>query len=396
MKYLGIAALAAVTLAAGSGVHAHHGIINFDLNSDMEIRGIIRRIALVNPHSWVYVEVPSEEGRSALWACELRSATVLRRSGWSEAMFELGSEVTITGSPDRFSENTCYVGTITFADGRSFDRYAQITAPEPEPEPLQRPVRFSNGDPVIAGDWAAEQRVLTDPRGLSGAFLPISIASQLEPGAVPEGAAAFPGARGTAASLAEDPIQAFWSRPSPVQLTEAGRRAAEGFDGSSTDNPRLRCEPTNIMFDWTFDTHVNRITQSTSRIRMLYGFMDLDRTIHLDRTEFPAAIEPSRSGYSIGRWEDDVLIVETRGFLPGVLTADGNTMHSDQLVVTERFFLSDDRQTLNREFSAVDPVYFEGEYNGRDSVHLADLPYEAYNCDERSFRSDVDPVQQAD
>ncbi len=107
-----------------------------------------------------------------------------------------------------------------------------------------------------------------------------------------------------------------------MPLTEAGRRAAEGFDPSSPDNPRLRCEPTNILFDWGFETFTNRITQDENVIRIQYGAPGIDRTVHLNETEHPANIEPSVAGHSIGRWENDVLVVDTVGFKPGILSAD--------------------------------------------------------------------------
>ena len=306
-------------------------------------------------------------------------------------MFELGSKISITGSPDRFKENVCYMGSITLADGSSMNRYGQYAEARDSQKQalteLERAARLPNGVPNIAGDWASEQRVMTDPEGISGAFLPLSVAQQLEPGEVPEGAFAFPGSRGTAASLAAEPITTAWSFPSPVALTEAGKRALEGFDASSTDNPRLRCEATNIIFDWTFDTHVNHIEQSESEIIMVYGFMDLERVIHLDRQEFPESLELTRSGYSIGRWENDVLIVATQGFLAGVLTADANTMHSEQLRVVERFSLVNGE--LKREYSAEDALFFDGEYTGSDSLLLSSLPYESYECDDRSYRSDL-------
>ena len=65
-----------------------------------------------------------------------------------------------------------------------------------------------------------------------------------------------------------------------------------------------------------------------------YGQMGLERTIHLNAAARPA-VAPSRAGYSVGRWENDVLVVETTGFLPGVLNAP--VRHSDQLRVVERY-----------------------------------------------------------
>jgi hypothetical protein len=226
---------------------------------------------------------------------------------------------------------------------------------------------------------------------MSGAFLPLSTAQRLEPGAVPEGTQAFPGTRGTAASTAEDPVDTFWNRrPSVLPLTEAGARAIEGFDGASTDNPRLRCEPTNILFDWTFEADVNRIVQDDRRITLSYGAMGMERTIHLDQTAHPAEVPRSRAGHSIGRWEGDVLVVDTVGFEPGILSADGRLPHSAQLHVVERFELSQDGRAIRRTWSAEDPEYFVGQNTGADVVLVSDVPYQPIPCDDRSYKSSQD------
>jgi hypothetical protein len=399
MRVITRALLALVFLCASRAASAHHGIVNFDMNKEIEVTGAVTRLAFVNPHSWLYFDVTGDEGRVAAWRCELRGATVLRRSGWTPEMFTPGTRITITGAPDRFEPNTCYLGTIVFADGTRIDRYGQVTRLTPAAASAERPLRLPTGQPNISGEWAAEQRVLTDPRGISGAFLPLSVAKTLEPGAVPEGAQAFPGTRGTAVSKAEDPIDEFWNRrPSVMPLTAAGARAIEGFDGASTDNPRLRCEATNILFDWTFEADVNRIVQQDDRIVISYGSMGLERTIHLKTNEHPRDVLPSRAGHSIGRWENDVLVVDTIGFEPGILSADGRLPHSDQLHVVERFtldavsrnastaFLPNGR-ALRRSWVAEDPLYFEGQYTGADVVYVSDVPYQVTPCEDLSYKS---------
>ena len=343
-------------------------------------------VDFINPHSWLYLDVTAEDGSVTAWRCELRGSTVLRRSGWSEDMFPAGLGIRITGSPDRRDPTTCYLGTAFFPDGRSVDRYGQLTEPVRE-VPADRQLRLANGDPNIAGDWAAEQLVMTDPRGQSGTLVPISVAEQLEPGVLPAGVTAFPGARGTDISFADDPVEAFWNeRPSAMPLTEAGAAAIAEFDGSSTDNPRLRCEPTNVLFDWTFEADVNRIVQSQTEIRILYGSMGIERVINLEATGHPADIEPSVAGHSIGRWEDDVLIVDTVGFPPGILSADGRIPHSDELHVVERFSLDTGTMALSRDYVATDPLYVVGEFAGNDVVLISDLPYTGTTeCEDRTY-----------
>jgi hypothetical protein len=379
------AALACCAVAGAA--HAHHGIANFDLNNDVALEGVITSVEFVNPHSWLHFDVTAADGTTTAWRCEMRGATVLQRSGWSKDMFVAGTPIRVTGSPDRRDPTTCYLGTAIFPDGTSVDRYGQLNRNE-APPPTRRAARLANGNPNIAGDWASEQRVMTDPRGQSGTLVPVSTASEFEPGEVPEGQQAFPGARGTAVSLADDPVDNYWNqRGSALPLTEAGAKAIEGFDGSSGDNPRLRCAATNIIWDWTFEADINRITQTATEIKMLYGSMGVERTIHLDMAEHPAGIEPTLAGHSIGRWENDVLIVDTVSFAPGILLADGRVPHSEALHIIERFTLDPERNALKREYTAEDPLYLVGQYRGTDTVYISDLPYHGTTeCVERTYR----------
>jgi hypothetical protein len=114
--------------------------------------------------------------------------------------------------------------------------------------------------------------------------------------------------------------------PPPVTLTEAGRTAAEALRNRPTsENPRLSCQITSILFDWVFDGTINRITESATVIKMEYG-AGLTRTVHMGMDAHPDDIAPSRAGLSIGRWDGDTLVVDTVGFEPGSLA--GSVPHS--------------------------------------------------------------------
>jgi len=385
-----VAALALAGLAYAAGAGAHHGVANFDLNKDIALEGVITSVEFVNPHSWLHFDVTGADGKVAHMRCEMRGATVLRRSGWSPEMFKTGATIKVTGSPDRTDPTACYLGTATFADGSSLDRYGQKDRPPSVAVgAADRPARLANGTPNIAGDWAGEQRVMTDPRGQKGTLVPLSTAKDYNPGDVPTGGQAFPGARGTAVSLAADPVDTYWNkRGSILPLTPAGAAAIAGVDLATAANPRLDCRPTNIMFDWTFETDINRITQSESEIKMLYGSMGIERTIHLDQREHPASVAPSLAGNSIGHWDGDVLVVDTVGFAPGILSADGRLPHSAGLHVVERFTFDPAKLALKRDYVAEDPAYFTGEFKGSDTVYISDLPYHGTTpCKETEARA---------
>jgi hypothetical protein len=365
---LRLAAACAAALGAHSAA-AHHGFGNFDRSREVALEGTITGIDFVNPHAYVYFEATNLDGTKVAKRCEMRAATVLRRSGWSAEMFKVGEHIEIEGAPDRFDVNSCYVHTVVFADGTTADRYAQLSKPAQTTAPAApRQARLPSGEPNITGDWAPEQRVMTDPRGRSGALVPVSQADDFEPGAAPAPPAGAAGGGG--------------GRPR-VTFTPAGQTAADAFRNGTTDNPRMRCETTSILFDWTFDGPVNRITQSGDTITLQYGQLGLTRTIHMNMRDHPASIEPTRAGHSIGRWENDVLVVDTVGFAPGVLNPP--IMNSEQLHVVERFTLDPSTMTLTREYTATDPVYYTDQYTGSDTIGVADLPYAPDPCSELTF-----------
>ena len=368
-----VALLVAAFLSIAESVSAHHGGGTFDGSKELKLTGTFTRLDLVNPHSWIYFDVARPDGKVDSYRCEMRSATVLRRSGWRPEMFKKGERLTFEGSPDRNDPRSCYLNTIVFEDGKRVDRYGQLT--KGPAVVAKRAPRRPTGEPNISGDWAPEQLVMTDPRGRRGALVPLSRVNEYKPGEGRIGGP--PGARGAGRDNAPRVIQG-------AQLTAEGEKGAEQFAVLfSKNNPRMRCETTSILFDWTFDGPVNRITQNKDSIVLQYGQLGFTRTIHMNVKSHPAAIKPTRAGHSIGRWENDVLIVDTVGFAPGVLSPP--IMNSDKLHVVERFSLDPEKVLLTRSYSAEDPVYFTGQFTGSDVIGVADLPYKPDPCKELGF-----------
>lgn len=360
---------------------AHHGGGTFDLSKAVTYAGKLTRVELVNPHSWLYFDVTDTDGRVSHHRCEMRSVHVLRRSGWSQDLFPVGQRITVEAAPDKIDPSSCYLNTIKFENGSHMDRYGQyVKAPEgglrevrgPVSVPsIARPARRPSGEPNISGDWAPEQVVMVDPRGTGGGLVPLGQLGQYTPGERRGGGGG--GRRGGAPSGPR--------LYGGTELTPLGEQAAANF--KREDNPRFRCETTSILFDWTFDGPVNRITQSKDTIGLQYGQMGLKRTISMNQKEHPANVKPTRSGHSIGRWDGDVLVVDTVGFLPGVL--NGPVRHSDKLHIVERFSLDAKTMKLTRSYTAEDPLYLKGQYSGSDVIQVADAPYAQDHCKEQGF-----------
>jgi hypothetical protein len=334
--------LALISIAPFS--HAHHGINSqFDQSQSIEVAGVITKLRFVNPHSYVYFEVTSEDGDVENWRCEMRAATVLKRSGWSEDMFAPGTHIYIEGAPARRERHGCYVRRLQLDDGEFIQRYDQLDESDDPVTLDDRPATLPNGQPNISGDWAAPQRRLNTGETRRRA-----------PG----------GFRGT-----------------DYAQSDTGRTASADHE-PERDNPRFHCQPVNIIADWVFDQHINRIEQSDETITLTYGFMDIVRTIHLNMDEHPDDIELTRAGHSIAHWEGNTLVVDTIGFLPGYLDGRFGIKHSDQLHVVERFQLVPDQGLIIREYVGEDPLYLTESFSSRDNVFLSSTPFDPYNCED--------------
>lgn len=376
-RVLGLLALFTVPAVA----FAHHGGAEYDLGKTVEFKAKLTRVDLINPHSWLYFDVTEKDGKITHHRCEMRSVHVLRRSGWTKDVFPVGQMITIEASPNKTDPASCYLQTILTADGTRMDRYGQyikapqgglqeVRGPIVKPDTSKRPLRRPTGELNISGDWAPVQQVMVDPKGTGSPMVQLSQLGEYKAGERPAGGGGRRGGAGSGPRLYGG-----------TQLTEAGEKAAEAF--KREDNPRFRCETTSIVFDWTFDGPVNRITQNKDTITMEYGQFGLKRTIFMNMKDHPANVKPTRTGHSIGRWEGDTLVVDSVGFSPGFLNTP--VANSDKLHVTERFSLDTAKMALTRSYMAEDPVYLKGKYTGSDTIFIADAPFSPGKCQELNF-----------
>lgn len=338
-----IAYLLTLTLLASTS-YAHHGANSqFDQSKSLEIEGVVTKLRFVNPHSYVYFDVDKADGTVEHWRCEMRAATVLKRSGWSADMFEPGTRIRIEGVPARREPHGCYINRFQLGDDEVIERYQQLSEADKEVDLSARPATLANGQPNISGDWAAPQRIFNE------------------------------------GEVRNRSINGF--RRFEYTQSDAGKAASADFV-LNRDNPRYHCKPVNVIADWVFDQHINRIEQDDDTITLTYGFMDIVRTIHLDRDSHPDSIEPSRAGHSIGHWEDNVLVVDTIGFLPGYLDGRNGVKHSDQFHLVERFEYNHDQGSILRRYTGDDPLYLTESFESQDVVFLSGTPFDPYNCDD--------------
>ncbi len=103
MKYtLATLAVAVGVLMSEVPALAHHSFsATYQEDEITEIRGRIVQFLFRNPHSWVHVMAPDENGVMQRWGVEWGGAGQLAGQGMTRASLQVGDEIIITGSLGR-------------------------------------------------------------------------------------------------------------------------------------------------------------------------------------------------------------------------------------------------------------------------------------------------------
>jgi hypothetical protein len=98
---------------------AHHSFsAEFDSSKPVSLHGVVTKVELINPHSWITIDVKDASGQTASWMVEGGSPNVLFKSGVTKTTVPLGSELVIDGYQARDGSNRAVGRSISFADGR--------------------------------------------------------------------------------------------------------------------------------------------------------------------------------------------------------------------------------------------------------------------------------------
>ena len=116
LKTVVLAGIAATALA-GSAL-AHHSYAMFDEESEVTLEGTIKEFQWTNPHSWIHIYVPNEQGQEVTWAIETGAPGGLFRAGWRPDTIVPGDNVTFTFHPLRNGEPGGSLMSMVLPDGR--------------------------------------------------------------------------------------------------------------------------------------------------------------------------------------------------------------------------------------------------------------------------------------
>ena len=287
------------TLLAADTAPAHHSPAAFDLNSQITIQGNVTRLDWANPHTYIYVETTTVSGAPAQWIIETDATPILTRSGWSRDSVRVGATVTVRANPDRNTQRN----------------HALLVS-----------LGLANG-------------VVLVPRAPAGS-----------------GPARAAGVAGVWNGLRGFTQRRFGT----LKPTAKGLAAMKAF--SESESPIAKCVPFASPMLPTLP-YLNEIEVRSDRVVLRSEFYNVDRTVFMDGRGHPKDGARTTQGHSIGRWDGDVLVVDT------VLFADHRVGGSlglgptaglpsgPQKHVVERYRLNDDRTRLLVDFVLEDPEY---------------------------------------
>ena len=119
MRFLTPILLGFVSMLATLGAQAHHAFATeFDVNRQITLEGKVTKVELINPHSWIHLEV-MQDGKPVTWMVEGGSPNALVRRGITKNSIPIGSQLVIRGYGTRDGTNKAVGRDMKFADGRA-------------------------------------------------------------------------------------------------------------------------------------------------------------------------------------------------------------------------------------------------------------------------------------
>jgi hypothetical protein len=173
-------------------------------------------------------------------------------------------------------------------------------------------------------------------------------------------------------------------------LTEKARRAAAAYDPLSAENPEATCvgrpTPAMIVSTGLYPLEIE-INEDENTVSIRSEFWDQDRTVYTDGRGHPENSERFDAGHSVGRWEGDTLVVDTRNFADHRSPYQIGVPSGSQKHVVERYRLIENGTRLLAEFMLEDSEYLaEPMTHSRELIYSPHLTLSRFDCDPAATR----------
>lgn len=234
--------------------------------------------------------------------------------------------------------------------------YAQWLHPDPrtprtrDGKPiLTAPAPRLNGKPDLSGVWQATRPTLDAARSYTGGVDPDVLRmqiDQLDVGDIHRNV--FLGMKREEEPLTADAMAVLSKR-------------------QNEQPPQVRCLPEGVpgvMMVYAF-----KIVQTPRELIMIGESQEPPRQIYLDGRGLPKDPDPSWMGYSIGKWDDDTLVVQTTGFKEEGWLDNVGHPRGQSMLITERFRRRDFGH-IDLDIRYDDPKYYTRPFTNKTTLNL--------------------------
>jgi hypothetical protein len=113
---------------------AHHSFgAEFDFTKPVTLHGTCVKWEMINPHSYLTVDVKNDDGTVTEWSVQAGAPSFLYRNGWRKDSVKPGDELIITGYSAKDGSHNAFAQRVQLPDGRRVLGGAIIGATPPPP-----------------------------------------------------------------------------------------------------------------------------------------------------------------------------------------------------------------------------------------------------------------------
>jgi uncharacterized protein DUF6152 len=117
---------------------AHHAFTaEFDAKKPIKLQGTVAKVELINPHSWIHIDVKNSDGTNTRWMIEGGTPNTLLRRGFTKNSLPVGTVINVDGYQAKDGSNRANGRDLTFPDGKKI--FLGSSGPEGPPPDAVKP-----------------------------------------------------------------------------------------------------------------------------------------------------------------------------------------------------------------------------------------------------------------
>ena len=311
--------VAAITAVFAIPISAHHSDAGIDMESIVAFEGVVSEFVWRNPHVYVLVDRAGEDGEAVEWELQMGPTNVISRRGWRRDTLQSGDRVSVRAHASMSGRPYGIIDSIDRDGGLQLAATAGAASAQATTDTLE-------------GRWIADRSAtMSYPGGFDGFFNAL------------------------------------------LTLNDAGRAAKAAYDPLSDENPEATCvgrpTPAALVSTSLYLMEID-IREEERTVVLRSEWYDEVRTVHMDGRGHPDPGERFVTGHSIGWWEGDTLVVDTRNFADHRSPYQVGVPSGGRKHVVERYTLNEAGTHIDLEFTLDDP-----EFLAEPMVHRRQLNY---------------------